>query len=54
MKKWIGAAALAAFLFALGIVGSVEQGAAVSRMWWTVPALAILAICARQAEKKYF
>ena len=51
MKKWIGAAALAAFLFALGIVGSVEQGAALSRLWWTVPALAVLSFCAWRAEK---
>ena len=30
-----------AFFYALGIVGAVEQGAALSRLWLTLPALAV-------------
>jgi hypothetical protein len=51
--KWIGGAAgVLSFLFALGIVGAVEQGAALSLMWWTLPALGVLALAARLAEHK--
>ena len=50
--KWIGgAAAVLSFLFALGIVGAVEQGAALSLMWWTLPALGVLALVARLDSK---
>ena len=47
MRRIGGAAALLSFLFALGIVGAVEQGAALSLMWWTLPALGGLALAAR-------
>ena len=33
----------AAFLYALGIVGAVENGAPLARMWWTIPLLALAA-----------
>ena len=42
----------AAFFYALGIVGAVEQGAALSRLWWTIPLLALgwlFALCAKNA-----
>ena len=55
MKKNILAALSgAAFFYALGIVGGVENGAALSRMIWIVPLLALAAVCAgafRRAEK---
>ena len=48
----------AAFLAALGIVGTVEHGGAVSLMWWTLPCLAVMGAAAKiQAvaqRKKYF
>lgn len=51
MKKRIMAALSgAAFLYALGIVGAVEQGAALARLWWTLPLLAFSAWAARQSE----
>lgn len=50
MRRIGGAAALLSFLFALGIVGAVEQGAALSLMWWTLPALGVLALAAGLAE----
>lgn len=52
MKKIVGAAAALSFLFALGIVGAVEQGAALSLMWWTLPALGVLALAPRVLNKE--
>lgn len=51
MNRIIELTGAAAFLAALGVVGAVEQGADVSRMWWTVPALAVMFLCARYTEK---
>ena len=39
MKNLTGSAAFLAFLFALGVAGSVEQGAALSRLLLMIPAL---------------
>lgn len=52
MKKLLDVAAALAFLFALGIVGAVEQGAALSLMWWVLPVLGVLALAARVAEQR--
>ena len=52
MKRIGGLAALLSFLFALGIVGAVEQGAALSLMWWVLPVLGVLALAARVAEQR--
>ena len=51
MKKIIGAVAGAAFLFALGVVGAVERGAAVGLMWMTIPAIMVIGLCAFALEK---
>ena len=40
----------AAFFYALGIVGAVEQGAALSRLWWTIPLLALGCLFALGAQ----
>ena len=45
-----GVAALLVFFFALGVVGAVEQGADLSLMWWTLPALGVLSLAACLAE----
>ena len=42
-KKVMAALSGAAFLYALGIVGAVENGAPLARMWWTIPLLALAA-----------
>lgn len=44
-KKLLAALSGAAFFYALGIVGAVEQGAALSRLWWTIPLLTLSFIC---------
>lgn len=41
----------AVFFLMLGIVGAVEQGAPVARLWWLVPLFAVLIVCAGKAEK---
>lgn len=41
----------AAFFLMLGIVGAVEQGAPLSRLWWLVPLFAVLIVCAGKYEK---
>lgn len=48
-KKLLAALSGAAFFYALGIVGAVEQGAALSRLWWTIPLLALSFICAAKS-----
>lgn len=40
-KRITAALSCAAFFYALGIVGAVEQGAALSRLWWTIPLLLV-------------
>lgn len=42
-----------AFLILLGIVGAVERGAELANLWWTVPCLAIMVICAGIIERSY-
>ena len=51
MKTLAGVAAAVAFLFALGIVGAVEQGAELSRMLWTLPALGVMALAVRTVNR---
>ena len=50
-KKLLAALSGAAFLYALGIVGAVENGAPLVREWWTIPLLALSAWCAFRNEK---
>ncbi len=47
LRTAAGLAALALIAALFYLVGAVEQGAALSRMIWTVPLLAALDICAR-------
>lgn len=51
MKNLTGSAAFLAFLFALGVAGSVEQGAALPRLLLMVPALAAMAYFATRYRK---
>lgn len=51
MKKIIGIITGAAFLFALGVVGAVERGAAVGLMWMTIPAIIVIGLCAYALER---
>lgn len=48
-KKLLAALSGAAFIYALGIVGAVENGAELSRMIWTIPLLALSFICAAKS-----
>lgn len=41
----------AAFLLLMGIVGAVERGAPLALAWTAIPALSVLGICARCANK---
>ena len=50
-KKLLAALSGAAFIYALGIVGAVENGAPFGRIWWTIPLLALSALCAFRNEK---
>lgn len=50
-KKIMGAAGAVAFAAILLTVGAVEQGAAVSWMWCTIPALMVLAMSAKVFSK---
>lgn len=43
----------AAFFLMLGIVGAVEQGAPLSRLWWLLPLSAVLIVCVGKAEKTF-
>ncbi len=43
----------AAFFLMLGIVGAVEQGAPLGRLWWLVPLFALLIFCAGKSEKTF-
>ena len=58
MKKVLEVITGAAFIAALFIVGAVEHGADIKLMWWTVPAIAIMAAAAlledRARTKKFF
>ena len=58
MKRVLDVVAVGAFFFALGIVGTVERGGDVRMMWWTIPALAVMAaaVAGRSLwnRKKYF
>ena len=51
MKKIVGIIASLSFLFAWGIVGTVEQGASARLMVLTIPALVVIGICAAVYEK---
>lgn len=51
-KKLLAALSGAAFIYALGIVGAVENGAALARMLWTIPLLAAAYILATAAKKR--
>lgn len=51
MKKLIGIVGGVSFILALGIVGAVEHGAAISRLLWLIPLLAVMAGCVGQYEK---
>ena len=48
-KKLLAALSGAAFIYALGIVGAVENGAPFVRVWWTIPLLALAFICAAKS-----
>lgn len=48
-KKLLAALSGAAFFYALGIVGAVEQGDPVRRLWWTIPLLALAFVCAAKS-----
>lgn len=50
-KKLLAALSGAAFIYALGIVGAVENGAPFVRVWWTIPLLALSAFCAFRNKK---
>ena len=52
MKKLIGAIGVAAFLFALSVVGGVERGADAAQMWWTLPCLVIMSASALYCERR--
>ena len=49
-KTVMAALSGAAFFYAIGIVGAVENGAALSRLWWTIPLLALSFICAARSN----
>ena len=51
MSRILKIIAVISFLFALGIVGAVEHGAPLARMWLLVPAFAVLAGCVIISEK---
>ena len=50
-KKLLSAVSCAAFIYALGIVGAVENGAPFVRVWWTLPLLALSFFCAFRNKK---
>lgn len=50
-RSAVGLAALGLFAVLLYLVGAVEQGAALSRMFWALPVLAALSACAGLYEK---
>lgn len=47
--KIMAALAVAAFFYAMGVVGAVEQGAPLGRLLLVIPALALSYIFARSA-----
>ncbi|MBO7207633.1 MAG: hypothetical protein J6W10_08480 [Kiritimatiellae bacterium] len=50
-KKLLAALSGAAFIYALGIVGAVENGAPFVRVWWTIPLLSAAFFFASAAKK---
>lgn len=51
LRTAAGIAVLVIFAALLGIVGAVENGAALSCLFWALPALAALSACAGLYEK---
>lgn len=51
MDKLLAFISLCAFIVALGIFGAVENGADISLMLWTIPALAVSFLAAQISAK---